>query len=381
MFIERTILKTIQEKLGTGKAIIVLGPRQTGKSTLLREIAKNADGPTLWLDCDFPQTRNELAKIASHSQMKDLLGNALLVLIDEAQMVRDIGMVLKIITDHFKEVQLVASGSSAFELSNIIKEPLTGRKWEYLLLPISTGEMVQYHGRFEESTHLHRRLVYGMYPEVVTNPGNEQEVLKLLSTSYLYKDIFAFQDVRKPELVEKLLKVLALQVGSESSFHGLSEMVGVDHATIQRYLDLLEKTFIIFRQTGFSRNLRTELKRSRKIYFYDNGIRNALLGAFQPIDLRVDIGALWENFMVSERVKRNAYHRFYGNRYFWRTTEQQEIDYIEEYDGRLFAYEFKWNPTKTVRAPKTFMNAYPEATFNVIHPKNYLDEFLNEPGV
>jgi len=376
MLIERTILKAIQEKLGTGKAILVLGPRQTGKSTLLREIAKNADAPTLWLDCDFPKTRNDLAKIASRSQMKDLLGNARLVLIDEAQMVRDIGMVLKIITDHFKEVQLVASGSSAFELSNVINEPLTGRKWEYLLLPISTGEMVQHHGRFEESTHLHRRLVYGMYPEVVTNAGNEQEVLKLLSTSYLYKDIFAFQDVRKPEVVEKLLKVLALQVGSESSFHGLSDMVGVDHATIQRYLDLLEKTFIIFRQTGFSRNLRTELKRTRKIYFYDNGIRNALLGAFQPIDLRVDIGALWENFMVSERVKRNAYHRFYGNRYFWRTMEQQEIDYLEEYDGRLFAYEFKWNPGKSARAPKTFLNAYPEASFQTIHPENYLDEFL-----
>ena len=380
MLIERTIFKAIQEKLGAGKAVLVLGPRQTGKSTLLREIAKNADGPTLWLDCDFPQTRNELAKITSRSQMQDLLGNARLVLIDEAQMVRDIGMVLKIITDHFKEVQLVASGSSAFELSNLINEPLTGRKWEYLLLPMSTGEMVQHHGRLEESTHLHRRMVYGMYPEVVSNPGNEREVLKLLSTSYLYKDIFAFQDVRKPEVVEKLLQVLALQVGSESSFHGLSEMVGVDHATIQRYLDLLEKTFIVFRQTGFSRNLRTELKRTRKIYFYDNGIRNALLGAFQPINLRTDIGALWENFMVSERVKCNAYHRFYGNRYFWRTTEQQEIDYLEEYDGRLFAYEFKWNTNKPARAPRTFLNAYPEASFQTIHPENYLDEFLRAPA-
>ena len=234
---------------------------------------------------------------------------------------------------------------------------------------------------FDESGHLHRRLIYGMYPEVVNNPGDEQAILNELSTSYLYKDIFTFQDVRKPDILPKLLKALAVQTGYEVTFHKIAQLLETDTSTVQRYVDLLEKTFIVFRLSSFSRNVRNELKRSRKIYFYDNGIRNALLSAFQPIVVRQDVGTLWENFMVSERIKRNRHHKLFRNEYFWRTTQQQEIDYLEEYDGRLFAYEFKWNPVKTARAPKTFLNAYPEAEFNVIHPNNYLDEFLNAPGV
>jgi len=378
MHIQRTLFRIALEKIGSGKAIIILGPRQSGKTTLLRELEAKAGKRTRWLDCDVMEIREALST-TNPERLRRLVADAEMLFIDEAQRVRDIGITLKIFTDQIKEVQLVVSGSSAFELSNIINEPLTGRKWEYLLLPISTEELVANNGFLEESMQLHNRMLYGMYPDVINNPGREKELLSNLSINYLYKDIFSFQDVRKPELLEKLLKGLALQMGSEISFRELARFIESDQCTVQRYLDLLEKAFIVFRHLSFSRNLRNELKRSRKVYFYDNGIRNALIGNFQPLAMRTDVGALWENFMVSERIKRNRHHKLFRNEYFWRTTEQQEIDYIEEYDGRLFAYEFKWNPEKNVRAPKTFLNAYPEATFTAIHPKNYLEEFLLAP--
>ncbi|WP_353484054.1 ATP-binding protein [Haliscomenobacter sp.] len=378
MIIERTLLTKIKTKLSTGKAILILGPRQSGKSTILKEIAKTSPLKSLWLDCDAPRTRSELEKIETVSQMGDLFGSAEMILIDEAQRVKDIGILLKIATDNFPNIQLMVSGSSAFELSNSINEPLTGRKWEYMLLPFSTQELAEHHGAWEERNNLHRRLIFGMYPEIVMNPEDEIELLNSLSTSYLYKDVFSFIDLRKPEILEMLLKALALQLGSEVSYHGLSDIIGVDHTTIQRYLDLLEKTFVIFRLSGFSRNLRTELKRSRKIFFYDNGIRNALIGAFQPLELRQDVGALWENFLVSERRKRNLHNGYFRNSYFWRTTEQQELDYLEEYNGQLYAYEFKWNPKKTGRLPKPFANTYPDARFQNINPDNYFDFLMPE---
>lgn len=380
MLVERTILSLLSHRLTDRKAILILGPRQTGKSTVLREIARQLNKKLLFLNCDEAQSREALENIRNLSQMGNLIGSAELVVVDEAQRVRDIGIILKLITDNFPQVKLLVSGSSAFELSNIINEPLTGRKWEYLLLPFSTEEMMRYTSSFDESGHLHRRMIYGMYPEVVNNPGDEQAILNELSTSYLYKDIFTFQDVRKPDVLAKLLKALAMQVGAEVTFHNLAQVLETDKETVQRYVDLLEKTFIVFRLTSFSRNVRNELRRSRKIYFYDNGIRNALLSAFQPLAVRTDIGALWENFMVSERIKRNRHHKLFRNEYFWRTTQQQEIDYLEEYDGRLLAYEFKWNSAKPVHAPKTFLNAYPEAEFKLIHPKNYWEEFLNAPN-
>jgi uncharacterized protein len=375
MHIERTIFHFLDKHINDPKALLILGPRQTGKSTILKEIARRFEQKSLFLNCDEAFTRDSIEAVRSISEMQILVGDAKLVLIDEAQRVRDIGVLLKIITDFLPKVKLVVSGSSAFELSNIINEPLTGRKWECLLLPFSTQELVKHTSLFEEKSKLHTRLIFGMYPEVVNNSGNEKEVLNELASSYLYKDIFTFQDVRKPDLLPKLLKILATTVGSEISYNYLAQMIGSDHATVQRYLDLLEKTFIIFRLTSFSGNLRTELKKSRKVYFYDNGIRNALLSAFQPVAVRQDMGALWENFMVSERIKSLKHQRIFRNTYFWRTQIQQEIDYLEEYDGRLDSYEFKWNPVKTVRPPKTFMDGYPQATFNAITPENFL-EFL-----
>ena len=370
--ISRIIYKSLNDELFTKKALLVLGPRQAGKTTLLRTLISNRPELSVWLNCDEPDVRSILQSPTS-SLLSNLVGNATLVVIDEAQRVKNIGLTLKLITDQLTTVQLIATGSSSLELANEINEPLTGRKIEYLLLPFSTEELIEDHGLLEERRLLSQRLIYGMYPDVVNNPSKEQRILQNLSGSYLYKDVFRFQDIRKPEILETLLEALALQVCSEVSYHELAQTVGVDAATVRRYIDLLEKAFVIFRLRSFSRNLRNELKKSRKIYFYDNGIRNAIINNFQPVDLRPDRGALWENFMVSERQKYLYFHELYSNRYFWRTKQQQEIDYLEDRDGQLFAYEFKWNSKSSSisRLSKTFLNAYPNSTLRVITPENY----------
>lgn len=364
------LLQTVEKKLQPGKAVMIMGPRQVGKSTLLSSIAESTNLKIRRFDCDDATVRGRL-EIQTLPNLQQIIGDAKLLLIDEAQRVKNIGLTLKIITDQIPHVRLLVSGSSAFELANEINEPLTGRKWEYYLYPIATQELMSHQGAFEEERYLEQRLLYGMYPEVVTNPADARETLMQLASSYLYKDIFTFQDLRKPELLDKLLKALAMQIGSETSYNKLAEVVGSDIATVQRYIDLLEKTFIIFRLPAFSRNLRTELKKSRKIYFIDCGIRNAILGDFRPLDQRNDIGGLWENFLISERLKHNAYTGFYGHSYFWRTTRQQEVDYLEEYDAQLYAYEFKWSKTKKVRLPLSYRNAYPESNFQFVNPTNY----------
>lgn len=372
----RKIYQSLQEELFAGKALIVLGPRQAGKTTLLRMLMAAQSTSSLWLNCDEPDIRKTLQQPTS-SLLRQLIGQATLLVIDEAQRVKNIGLTLKLITDQLPSVQLIATGSSSLELANEISEPLTGRKLEYLLLPFSTEELIQHHGLLEERRLLSHRLVFGMYPDVVINPGKERRILQNLSGSYLYKDIFQFQDIRKPELLETLLEALALQVCSEVSYHELAQTIGVDAATVQRYIDLLEKTFVVFRLRSFSRNLRNELKKSRKIYFYDNGIRNAIINNFQPIDLRTDQGALWENFLVSERQKFLHFQEIYANRYFWRTKQQQEIDYIEDRDGQLHACEFKWSvknkDSLSGRFSKTFLNAYPNSTTKVITLENYTE--------
>ena len=376
MLIQRALYSKILERLSPGKAVILLGPRQAGKSTILEEIGRQSTEKVLRLDCDDSAVRMRL-EIQQLPNLQNLIGEASLVLIDEAQRVKNIGLTLKIIIDQIKTPKLLVSGSSAFELANEINEPLTGRKWEFMLLPISVGEMINYHGSFEESRRLEQRLLYGMYPEILSNTGLERQTLNQLSNSYLYKDIFAFQELRKPELLDKILKALALQIGSEVSYNNLAQATSSDVSTVQRYVDLLEKSFIIFRLQAFSRNVRNELKKTRKIYFWDCGIRNALIGDFRPLELRNDTGALWENFLVAERQKRNFYSEFYGHSYFWRTTQQQEVDYLEDYDGQLHAFEFKWSPEKGASLPLTFKNAYPNTDFKVIRPDNY-QSFLNE---
>lgn len=368
--IERLLKNLIEKRLYRNKAIIVIGPRQVGKTTLLKMLVSDTKNKVLEWNCDEPDVRRRLTEPTS-TELKAEIGDANLILIDEAQRIKNIGITLKLLIDIYPEKQVIATGSSAIEMSNSINEPLTGRKYEYVMYPFSCEELFNEFGEQEERRMLERRLIYGSYPKVVNNSGEERETLTELVGSYLYKDIFSFQDVRKPEIIEQLLQALALQIGSEVSYNELGRLLGLNTATVQRYIDLLEKSYVVFHLRSFSRNVRSELKKSRKIYFYDNGVRNALIGDYKPLALRNDTGALWENYIIAERLKHNAYNSFYGKSYFWRTQQQQEIDYIEDIDGVLHTYEFKWNEGKHPRLTDTFAKAYPDHSFTVVSPENY----------
>lgn len=373
--IPRILSNRIQNIIGENKAVVLLGPRQVGKTTLLQEISKEYP-KTLMLDCDEPDIRKILTDATSTS-LKSFFGDAGIVIIDEAQRIKNIGLTLKLITDKLKHIRLIVSGSSALELSSDISEPLTGRKVEILISGISVQELIDYHGKMEENRLLHNRLIYGMYPEIITHPERAETQLQELTSGYLYKDIFNYQDIRRPELLPNLLEALARQVGSEVSYNELAQLLGSDPATIVRYIDLLEKSMVVFRLRSFSRNLRNELKKSRKIYFFDNGIRNALMADFRPFELRTNQGALWENFAISERLKFNMNESTYVNKYFWRTRQQQEIDYIEEKNGQLYAYDFKVSSKKDAKFSSTFTDAYQPVITQTINMDNYMS-FLSK---
>jgi len=375
--IERLLYKTIENKLFVGKVIILTGARQVGKTTLLKQLLRQKEG-VLWLNGDELQVQNLFAN-ASADRLLSEFSNSKIVILDEAQRIENIGLRLKLIADSDSDVQVIATGSSAFELANKVNEPLTGRKWEYQMFPLSFGEMVAHHGKLKEMRLLPRRIIYGYYPEVVTNDGNEVEILKLLTDAYLYKDILSWESIKHPDKLQTLLRALAYQVGSQVSYNELSQMCSMDSKTVERYINLLEQCYIIFRLPSFSRNLRHELKSSRKIYFYDNGIRNALIADYRAPEVRQDIGALWENFVIAERMKSNEYYHRWVNRYFWRTKQQQEIDYLEESGGKLHAYEMKWNPRAKASITKTFTEAYPNSEFQVIMPDNIADFLLPDP--
>lgn len=374
--IRRKITKSILADLYRGKVLIVTGPRQVGKTTLLREVARQTNRPALWLNCDEPDDRADLEN-ASSTQLRTLVGANQLLFIDEAQRVPGIGLTLKLLVDQLPDVQTIVTGSSALELAGGINEPLTGRKFEYRLLPFSTAELADETSAREEQRLLEQRLIYGFYPEIVLHPAEADRRLAELTDSYLYKDVLRLQDIRKPAMLQKLLVALALQVGSQVSYHELSQTLGTDPATVERYIGLLEKAFVVFQVGAFSRNLRNELKKSKKVFFYDNGIRNAIIKNFNPVSLRVDVGALWENFIISERIKANLYAGKHPAYYFWRTTQQQEIDWLEEEGGGLKAFEFKWNPKAKVRFPNSFQEEYPQAEMVTISPANYMDWLLS----
>lgn len=372
--IKRALSQLIASRTGKGKVIILLGARQVGKTTLLKQLYAGSPN-TLWLNADELHVRTMFENV-SVERLKTLFEQNKTVIIDEAQRIENIGLKMKLITDNLTDIQLIATGSSSFDLANKINEPLTGRKWEFELYPLSFAEMVAHHGRFEEIKHLPIRLVYGYYPDVVTSQGLERQTLNQITESYLYKDVLEWERVKKPDKLVKLLQALAYQVGSEVSSNELSQMVEIDKGTVEKYIVLLEQSKVIFRLSSFSRNLRNELKSARKIYFHDNGVRNSLINNFQPIELRDDIGKLWENFLISERMKYLHYNEIYRNQWFWRTTAQQEIDYIEEGDGSLTAFEFKWSKWKQPKMPITFSKAYQHTTLEVITPDNF-DEFLS----
>lgn len=358
--------------LNKGKIIHIPGPRQVGKTTLIKKIAREYDQPVLWLNGDETDVKELFSDITS-TRLSALIGNYKMIFIDEAQRIQNIGIALKILADNFKNVKVIATGSSAFELSDLINEPLTGRKIELFMFPLSFQEMVNHTSFLEEARMLKHRLVYGYYPEVVNSPGEEKETLQRLTDAYLYKDLLSYEKIKKTSLIEKLLQALSFQVGNQISYNEIGQTIGADNQTVEKYIGLLEKAYIVFTLTSLSRNLRNELKKSKKVYFYDNGIRNAIIRNFNPPELRQDTGALWENFMISERYKAVNYKRLWINRYFWRTVSQQEIDYIEEYDGKLHAFEFKWNSDKGYRVPLTFSKAYPDSEHKVVTSKNFPD--------
>lgn len=372
--IQRTLKNTLTEKLFKGKTILLIGPRQVGKTTLIQEILTGID--FLFLNGDDPLIRTLLTNPTS-KEIEAIIGKNKLIFIDEAQRIENIGLTAKIIHDTHKDLQLILSGSSAFELRNNTNESLTGRKYEYFLYPISYEEYEQSKGFISAMGNLNNRLVYGFYPEVLNNPGSEREILNEITQSVMYKDILAFGNLKKPEILEKILKALAFQVGSEVSFNEIAQLTGVDKNTVSTYIHLLELSYIIFPLTTFSRNLRNEIKTNRKYYFYDNGVRNALIQNFNPLELRNDIGSLWENFLLSERKKRNEYHRQFTKSYFWRTKQQQEIDYIEEKDGIITGFEFKWNSKTKFKIPNVFTQSY-NAEVKVINKDNFRDFVLFE---
>lgn len=368
--INRKLTGLIRKYLFKGKAVLITGPRQSGKTTLIRQFINSTNHKAIWFNCDEADVRESFRKPTT-TVLKGLFGDAEIIVFDEAQRIENVGICLKLCVDTFPNKQFIATGSSSLEIGDSLNESLTGRKWEYTLLPFSFQELVDNSSPLEEKRQLEKRLIYGSYPEIVNFPHEAATRLQLLTDSYLYKDILMWDKIKKHQKIEKLVQAIALQLGNEVSFNELGSLVGLDNETVEKYVILLEKAFILFRLPAFSRNMRNELKKNRKIYFLDTGIRNAIIKNFAPLSLRNDTGALWENYLIIERFKMLHYNEHFVNRYFWRTRQQQEIDYIEEYAGRLHAYEFKWNSHEKAHIPLSFLHAYPDSSTEIISQENY----------
>ncbi len=371
--IPRLLSETIQKRItDSNKIIILYGPRQVGKTTLVQEIISRLPYRALTVNADEILYQTVLSS-RNLAQMKLLVEGYELLFIDEAQRIPDVGLNLKILHDALPDLKIVATGSSSFELANRTKEPLTGRTWTYELFPISLGELRQQQNAFELQQRLAELLRFGSYPDTLqlANAADKIQYLRELSSAYLYKDILEMSSIRHADKLRKLLQLLAFQVGSEVSPNELGTILGMSKDTVNTYIDLLEKAFVIFRLSGFSRNLRKEISKMDKIYFYDLGIRNVLIDNFQPLDLRTDAGALWENFLLVERRKRNAYTGQFAASYFWRTYTGAELDYVEEANGQLAGYEFKFS-RKSAKVPASWTETYPEANFTLVNQDNYL---------
>lgn len=362
--------------LKSNKVLLIYGPRRVGKTTILNDFLKKTK-LKYRLDSGDNIKIQHILSSSDFDLIRDYVADNQLIAIDEAQKIPDIGLNLKIIVDQFPKIKVIATGSSSFDLAGQVGEPLTGRKNTLTLFPISQIEYSKLYSRFDLKNQLDEWLIFGSYPDVLITGDKHQKVTLLteLVESYLLKDILAFDMVKNSKTVFDLLKLLAFQIGQEVSLTEISQKLGIDYKTVARYLDLLEKSFIICRLSGYSRNLRKEITQKNKYYFWDNGVRNALISSFNTVDLRDDVGKLWENFLFIERLKKKTYKNIYGNNYFWRTWEQHEIDLIEERDGKLFGFEFKWGKVKSTSA-KTFLDTYKESEFTVIDRSNYLDFIL-----
>lgn len=363
----------IEKFLEKNKAVIIYGPRQVGKTTLVNNFLSHTHLKYHSFTGDQLDFANNLSK-CDLTLIKKLLGDAELLVVDEAQKIEHIGRAIKLVVDNIPNIYVVATGSSSFDLANATDEPLTGRKNLVTLYPIAMSELRHIHTQYELDKKLDEYLIYGTYPNIITYDTNEQKQNRIIEIkdAYLIKDILEFHNIKKSRVVINLLKLLAFQVGSEVSTSELGSNLGLDHKTIVRYLELLEKSFVIFRLNGFARNLRKEVTKMGKYYFYDLGIRNSLISNFNELDARDDIGQLWENFLMIERMKRNSYKKISANYYFWRTYDQKEIDLIEERGGKLYGYEFKWKKDKT-KPPKDWLETYKNATYEVISRENYFD--------
>ncbi|MCA9333927.1 ATP-binding protein [Candidatus Saccharibacteria bacterium] len=371
--ITRVLETTIHRYLFRGRVVIIYGARRVGKTTLVKQILARyqEDKRIRYINCDDLVNQRALA-VREAAALKAFLGEQDLVVLDEAQNVPEIGKVLKLLVDTYPEMQIIATGSSSFDLANRAAEPMTGRVYPLELYPLSLQEIAGDQGYAAIEQRLEHLLRFGLYPDIFDEPNEEARAkLDELVSNYLYKDILAYAGVKKAGVIANLLRLLALQVGNQVSYSELAQSLGIDGKTVASYIDILEQCFVIFRLTSFSRNLRNELKKSQKIYFYDLGVRNALVQAFNPLPLRLDAGALWENFCIAERLKFNKNNRKYANMYFWRTRTQQEIDYVEEVDGQLIGYEFKWGATKPLRPPQTFLEAYPGSAVERVDRSNY----------
>lgn len=367
--IKRTIQSRLEDKFFKGKVIILYGPRQVGKTTLVKVIQKKNLSDSIYFNCDEPDIREKLENKTS-TFLKELIGDKKIIIIDEAQRIKNVGITLKLIIDNFKDVQVIATGSSSFDLANKTTEPLTGRKYEFYLYPFSIEELNPEKNKIEIDRTIENRMIYGLYPEVIIKSAEAEENIKLIAKSYLYKDILQYQNIKNPNILEKLLQSLALQVGNEVSYNELSNFLDIDKKTVANYIEILKKAFVIFELKPFSRNLRNELRKLRKIYFFDNGVRNALINNFNSLDRRNDAGQLWENFIISERVKINSNHGNDYNMYFWRTHDKKEIDYLEEKNGKLYGYEIKLGSGR-LSGVKLFLDTYPDSEFKVIKKDNY----------
>ena len=369
--IKRNLTQSIRSRFFSKKVIILSGARQIGKTTLINQIMEEFSSDVLYLDGDNIDIRNMLESINT-VELRQLIGHKKVIFIDEAQRIDHIGITTKIIVDQIKNVQVILSGSSSFDLNNEISESLTGRKWTFYLYPVSYEEWENHVGFLEAKQDLENRLIFGLYPNVLNHREDQIRVLKELETSHLYKDILSFGKIRKPAVLRKLVTALAYQIGHEVVEKQIGDLIGLDPKTVENYIDILEKSYVVFRLPSLAKNLRNEIKKNKKIYFYDNGVRNTVIDEFRPIPNRNDIGQLWENFLVSERMKQNSYNRRLNTSFFWRTKQKQEVDYVEQYGDKYYGFELKWNPKRVKVLPKTFMNAY-RAEGITIHRENYRD--------
>lgn len=374
MYIPQKQLENLEKLISPNKVVVVYGPRRCGKTTLINRYLEKAGDQRYLLVSGEDITVREYLGSQSIAKLKDFVGKNSLLVIDEAQKVKEIGLNLKLVIDHIRGIKIIATGSSSFDLARDIGEPLTGRKYTLRLFPLAQMELMQMEQRVETEANLEGRLIFGSYPEVVLTNDNRlrERYLKEIVSSYLFKDILEMEGLRHPDKLVRLLQLLAFQIGREVSFNELGGQLGISKNTVERYLELLEKVFVVFKLSGFSRNLRKEITKNARYYFYDTGVRNALINNFNPLNMRDDIGMLWENYIIIERLKKQEYLGMSANNYFWRTYDQKEIDFVEEREGYLYGYEIKWKAGR-LKPPRTWLEGYKNAKYDVINRESYME--------